>query len=639
MIDIKLTPSEEFKNSNRLSNLTQVFAILALLFLIFYFLFILFSPAIQKFYSPPDKNLLTPWNWQFLTETDGIELEVMFIGTLVYLFSAYLAVINFKYLTWFANRIVQILLFATLAIIILLTRPEPITGFIPDFGTNILITILTAVFLFLGYLWIFYSPKISWLLRFLVIILLWFIFGIFFLSTIKLVSPDDYNSFIGPALKLLQGEKLGSFYIQYNLAGVYLFKYLMGLGFKLHQMQSVLGVIFVLWFSLYYFLASKFLKDRYLIFLFMISLIVVRFLALFHDPVRLPQVTPIRIELWVPLLLITYKFGLVSPLTAISFSAGYLLDNFFGFMYLLIYLIMIGFISLARIITKWSSTFYKLFILLTPVVISFAFQFFFFGTFISSAAQGFRDFRLGFIPTSPHSMFWVFFFILPVYLFLTLKEEDFPLFKIRLFLLGLTVFQLIYFFGRSHEHNLLNISGILLLVLFSCFDRLIKIYSLKNVAYITASLVVMLSSLIFAAQIKDKFQTAAKHIFAGKLIDINPIDQQIDRLPGIFSIYPPDQKIYVLNGFDGYINYRYNLRQVGYVSYYGGYDYTEELFHFLKKLSDEGYKIIFWPNDPIVNMPALARNPLLKNLGLEFGFVNRGNFYELKLIEINKSEN
>ncbi len=632
---LKIIPSEELRTASKLSDLARILALVSFLFLIFYFSFILFAPSIHRFFRPVNKDLINPWFINWISETDGIELEAMFGSIAIYLVLSYLLIINFKSLKWLADGIIQTLLIAVAAVIFLMTNPKEIIGFIPVLGPNLLIVTFVLITLCLGYLWIRYVKISGWLDVFVPVFVL-IIFGCFVILTFVPASCEDYNYFIGPSLKLTQGESLGSFYNQYNVFGLYLFKWMIDSGYKFHQMQLVIGLFFILSFYLYYLLAKKLLHEKHLVFQFMLSLVILRFLSLDHDPAFLPQASPIRLELWVPLLLITYKFGFLSPITAISFSVGYLMDDFFGFLYLLMYLLAIALNVIAQIIRKESLSFFKLLILAIPVVASLAIHMHYFGSLVSPGGKLYQGLRIGFLPISEHSLFWPIAFVLAFYIYFALKESDNHRLLVNIFMLAIAVCQLVYFFGRSHEHNLLNMSGIWLLILFFCFDRMIKLFSIKKVVFALAVGIIIFFSLFFGDQISYKFQTVSTHLSRGEFLEMHPLDKQIDQNLKIFStVYQSNEKIFLMSNFDSYFNYRFGLKQVGFFCPFRSNVYVKDTIEFLRTLDENGYKIVFLERDiNSLKLDALANNRYLKDQNLMFNPVNRGGFLELVLKQI-----
>ena len=551
---------------------------------------------------------------------------------------AYFLVVNYKTLTWFSNKIVQILSFLTTSIILVRTNPANLLAYGPnsDPRFNILWVLFLAFFLYGSYL--FYHSSAFEKFGRIYLILLGVVFGFLVILVFEPSDPRDYGFYLGPALKLIQGEKLDSFYMQYNLLGTYLFKWMMDLGFKLIQMELTLRIIFIFWFFLYYKLATKLIKENFLVFLFMTALVTLRFLSLMRDPVFNAQITPIRLDLWVPLLFIVYKFGFFSPITAVVFAFNYVLDNFIGFLYLIGYLLMIALLFCIRKYRNQAVNFQGLFFLALPIIVSVVFQLYFFGSLLSPAGKIYRDINYGLIPILPHSMFWVIIAILPVYLYLVLKEESIKYQLTSLFLLILALLQLVYFYGRSHENNILNISGIFLLILFMCFDKLIKLNLARSVIYVVASLFILLSASVFAKFAFPKLSLAYSHLSHGKLIETHPLDKVIDNNPDLFSVYPSEQKIFVMSNYDSYFNYRYHFDQKGWFTPFVANVYLDDTVKLLKDMVSNGYKVVLWEQDMVNSVSEFNKSKYLIDQGLRFSLKRQGPLLlELRINEASNS--
>src|SRR3990167_4605973 len=95
MIKFLLFPSEDFKESSTFKDFLHILAILSFLFLLFYFLVLVFSPQIHH-QELIDINSLTPWVRPWISQNEGRELPVMFIGSFIYLVFAYFLVLVFS---------------------------------------------------------------------------------------------------------------------------------------------------------------------------------------------------------------------------------------------------------------------------------------------------------------------------------------------------------------------------------------------------------------------------------------------------------------------------------------------------------------------------------------------------------------
>src|SRR3989344_1549325 len=261
-----LIPSQSFVNQTDKSQLSYIFAVLSFLFLIYYFLFFIFQ---SKFRFPPiiNKHLLNPFVVSVIG-TKGYELYILFVGTCIYLIFSYLIMINSKLFILFKNKTFQFIVFVPILIKILTTYPQKVADISKNFPALSVFLVSLGLVILISYKVRTIFPKFSAVIKFSLILILWLVFTLFTILTIPILtgSTTDYNFFIAPALKLLAGEQLGSFYLQYGLGEIVLFKYMLALGLRLHQMQIIQAVIFSFWFLLYYLLALKFFKEKFFVF-------------------------------------------------------------------------------------------------------------------------------------------------------------------------------------------------------------------------------------------------------------------------------------------------------------------------------------------------------------------------------------
>src|SRR5262249_5564197 len=133
------------------------------------------------------------------------------------------------------------------------------------------------------------------------------------------------------------------------------------------------------------------------------ALVLVRFLSVRDHPAFVPQVMPLRLDMWVVLVLAVDRFGLRSWKTALTFALVYAGDATFGFLFAAIYCAALGadFLSkrerpTARLLARNGG----------PLAVVALFQKLVFGSFVSPAALKYVDVQLGFMPIAETSLFW-----------------------------------------------------------------------------------------------------------------------------------------------------------------------------------------------------------------------------------------
>lgn len=596
----------------KLEEFLRAVSVLSILFFVFYSVFVLFDPLIhtQRNISLVEVN---PWLAKTIDLREGREMYVMVVGVTAYVAFSYLIIRNLRRFSFLGRKSSLLLMIPALAILIR-TNSEMVK---PPENLLVALAILTLVPLFL-----FVNSRLGRLGKW-EMVGYWVVFGVFVVLSLAPPRAFDYGFFIGPALKFLQGERLGTFYMQYNNLGLVLFAAMMSLGFKLHQMEIALALIFVLWMGLYYIVGRKFIEDRFLAFLFIVALVVLRFFAVMHDPLYIPQVGPFRLDLFVPLLLIVWRFGFASMVTASSFALMYVLDSFFGLLYL-------GIWGVGVLLMRPSLR--GLVPLFLPGAIVLFIHILTFGTILPPASTLHQDLALGFQPIIQTSLFWIVAFVFPLCLFLVLSEQNKKLRHLMVFALAVTAAQLIYFYGRSHEHNLLNISGSMILLLFIGLNQLANRYVTKKLVYVAAGIFITLSAFSFGTVFSGKFERAFDRIQRRVLYDVASVDRDIDKAPDFFTVYPDKEKIVVMSRIDSYVNYRYGLRQIGYFAPFFAHVYRDETATFLAELLAKGYHVVFWEQEMLDLLPYYNESRYPPQRRVIFVGISKGNVLELAVV-------
>ena len=181
-----------------------------------------------------------------------------------------------------------------------------------------------------------------------------------------------------------------------------------------------------------------------------------------------------------------------------------------------------------------------------------------FGSIASPAASRYLALQLGFLPISPTSLFWPIALVLGWSVIVFVRHRTERASRFGLFAALLALVQLTYFFGRSHDHNLLNISGAWLFVIFMALDQAKDIARFRVAV---AAVLVAFFLYIGADQAAWKFERAAERIERAKWLSEHPAERTIEALRVLVK---PDVMLIVPG--DSYFNYRLGLPQRGYYS-------------------------------------------------------------------------
>jgi hypothetical protein len=525
-----------------------------------------------------DPGLITAWARWAAVDQDGLELPIAAVGTLAFLGGT-------GVLTWFIARtrrralaISACALGALFALAVLWrTRSSEFTPPTePSAGT--LLWVVGAPVLWVMHL-IATRTKPVWQV----------VAGVFcaigLAAVIVLSLPDaavvDYCYYIGPALKHLQGSSLGSFYMQYDLLGTMLFEGMLRLKLLMHQMQLVMALILAAWYGLYWLLIRRLFRNRSIGLMLFVALVIVRFLNIRDHPAFIPQILPLRLDMWVLLLLLAARWGLDSLKTSVAFAMSYAFDSTFGFMAAGVYAVAVLVDALSRrATTETRAALLRVATLAAPIAVVAVGQQLVFGSIVSPAASYYLDVKLGFLPIASASLFWPIALLLGWATATFVVHRDVPASRWGLLICLFAVMQLTYFFGRSDDHNLLNISSVWLFAIFLAIDQATE---LGPFALPISAALVIFGAFMGSQQSVPKFVHIGDRIRRGVVIEKHPIERQIEMYRPVTS-----PKMMPLDLADAYYNYRLGLPQRGFFSPFNANVFVERTAILLDSLIADG---------------------------------------------------
>jgi hypothetical protein len=228
--------------------------------------------------------------------------------------------------------------------------------------------------------------------------------------------------------------------------------------------------------------------------------------------------------------------------------------------------------------------------------------------------MNYRKYGIGMLPISKDSFYWYVPVILSslfVLLFFYRQKLGVKYFATGIFVILLGISNSMYFFGRSHENNILNISAILILALFILFDILfstvteIKVKpakakrntarpfpSLKKGMMLSLPLLlIFFTGFFYSARIYDKFNQKVENLGKGQYMYPllpNPID-----ITTIRQLTNNSPKVYFLDFYSDFYYYYYGgYTPMGYFSPCASWVFKNDLTGFLQTLLDDQYFIV-----------------------------------------------
>lgn len=594
----------------------------------FYYCYFLLAPWIwsQNVHYLP--QFITPWMQEAsATEYDGVEIYALYL--LVFLNS--LAALVISLLIGRSCTVnVRIILMCAGALCAGVFCAA--VGFTPPMSTFtklssatilrnslpliLIVSFLLAVLLFLQRK----APR--WILLVTTLLLI----PVCFIATYP-YSWYDYSFIFSPALRLINGVALSDIYFQYDLLPSLLAAAWMKLGLDLDGYQ-VLGqaAYFFALLGVFIYSGRLFQKKELSIF-FLGAVVVARIYASPWDAVYCFQVTPLRLDLWIPLFGVVLWRGPYHWLAGLVCGALLILLKNMGIIYTLAYLQLLMTLYVIRyldgdrkqplfrdMIAYGRQCVPPLAIIAVAFVIA---QLMFHNAEYPNFSGHYQKIGIGFIKISEQSFYWYIPALISSVLILLFRMRarlSSAYLTCGLLLTFCAIGNSIYFFGRSHEHNIINISIVLLFLCFFWLDLVATFLKEEHVTTSVASFlrrqgVVCVAFMIVVAIIvyySDNFHrktvrqrsnlAKGRSIYSIPLYDtFVPHRNILDFISGIKSATNNSSKVYFVNvdGADFWLYYYGGYVPVGYCSPFRTWIFSKDLGAYLQKLLDDGYYLVY----------------------------------------------
>lgn len=418
------------------------------------------------------------------------------------------------------------------------------------------------------------------------------------------VSTFDYAFTLAPAMRLIQGVPIHAIYFQYDLLISLIAALWLKLGLKPYDLQ-IIGMIsaFAFLLGMYIFSKQYFLEKKLSIYFFAL-LLLVRYFGLYAEISTEFQMTPLRLDLWLILLFVAYKKGVHHYSTGITLGLLYIFHRNFGFIYCIAYFELIGILFALDVIKEGFRISIKKHLLLnwkslTIIGVSIIISAILFHGFLPESALHYQFIGIGMMKISPYSFYWympILYSMAFTLLLILRKQLSLHYFNIGLFIIFIAIGNSLYFFGRSHENNIIKTSANYILVFFLVLDLIQNLMenSTKFIRFRNIFLIaLLLTQALFAGQlIKEKITIKAWTIFKRK-----PYIQTIKRpeiidIEKIHRLTKNSDKVYFLDiDHDVEWNYYAGYKLVGYYQPCAAWVVEKERIQFLQKLLDENYYI------------------------------------------------
>jgi hypothetical protein len=354
----------------------------------------------------------------------------------------------------------------------------------------------------------------------------------------------------------------------------------------------------------------------------------VRVYGIVPDANFFPQVTPLRIDLWVLLLAPALIFGLRHWSVGLAAGLIYFFARSFGFLYLGSYALalLVDFLVRHADAQERIPLWREIAAYVRPMTVGLVFVGtgllavrWVFGAAISDAVLMYRRLGIGMMRISPDSFYW---WIAPA-----LAATGWLVFALRgvigqrrtgasFFLLALGIGNSIYFFGRSDEHNLLNISAPLLFCVFLGMDLAVVAWRagplwvrwmVHAAPWLTLAFIGFFYSGRLVAKIQTQFDSVTRRRALYDTAQTGPI--VCEEIAGVAK----DSRVFVYDSADYWFYEQCGYVPQGYIQPLLLQPLRVKLIEQLDQLLNTGYKIIV-PKTHAVGFDFSDVGPSLKGL-------------------------
>jgi len=427
------------------------------LYLPFYY----FAPFYSELYEHVNLDTVNWWMVWTFKQHNGIQIYIAYVG----MFLAIGLTVLFEYIyVKFISAPARgfVLAIAATACFFYLWK----IGFCPPMADNsvngqgiLLIAMMIAAALIFGR---FFEHKA---VKGVLLILL---FGVCMVPGTWSYLSFDYFYFFAPALRTLKGYALSQSYFQYDQLLSFFVMGWLKFGLPLDRFHICVEFFYLIFFVGTYFFVKNFFLNKQLAFYFVFSLVLIKIYGNLGPPLMCPQVSPIRLDLWLILVALCLWKGPSHWTLGLALGFFLVFHHGFGLIYGISYLFLFFFISVL------DRSIFKQYILnICLMTIGELVNRFFVASDKIMPGLNYVKYNIGFMPINPKSFFWyVPVMVSATALLLWKSRAQLPqrYFQAGIFLVLLAIGNLLYFFGRSHENNLINIAAILWLVFFVLMD-------------------------------------------------------------------------------------------------------------------------------------------------------------------------
>ena len=324
-------------------NRIDFFYLILFSFLIYILFYFFPTVTTYKIYPTPLLDSFPVYNQYWFTMNTGIQSILLSILSISYAISIFLVVKNQKKHTFSSMRSVVPLISAVLLIsffVLWLSSCLTANGYyfrFYDYDYTNVFSWSFSLFLLIGFA-LTDNAKSSTARSLFLFLLIVFCS----LVPIGFIQQYDFEFVAIPTLGILHGEPLENIYFQYDLLLSLVLALWVKIGFDIHNFYILIHLSIFVFLICLYELSKRVINSRYLFTLFIVSAIFLRYYLIdLKFGSSYVQNSPLRMDLWIIPLFLTYTYGLKSRKTFISLLLIMVLSFSVGLAYLGVYFLIV----------------------------------------------------------------------------------------------------------------------------------------------------------------------------------------------------------------------------------------------------------------------------------------------------------
>lgn len=443
----------------------------------------------------------------------------------------------------------------------------------------------------------------------------------------------DYEFIFAPALRLSHGANVSEIYFQYDLLLSLIGLAWMKLQLDLNLFQVVAQcAYYLLLLSLFAFSREWFLDKRLPAFL-LVTLVLMRIYAGPYDAVNFLQVTPLRLDMWLILLLLVYFKGPHHWSAGLFCGLMLLLHKNFGIIYSAAYiqlLLTLCVIDTATLpvrtietaLTAAGAFFRKNYPGLVLILMGALAHYLLFMNTNDQVDFDYVRLGIGFFRITASSFYWYVVVVLGLTFVFLLKLRSrisSNYLATGFCLIYLAIGNSLYFFGGSRENAIVVLSAILLPLFFLLLDlaghalvndsdKPAKSFIRRNLAIIVSLAFITSIATWYGDSITAKATTQAHNAGKGQFIYPPVVSESKQYLMRVISevksVTGDNPKVYFVDANDFLLDYYGNYAPVGYYNPVYSWISKRAFNKFLQGLMDQGYYLVI--NNTLVEYMPLS---------------------------------